>query len=136
MAVVFTVTRKPATTAVIDGVTQRAVTCIQADWTIDVGVTVNGTTGQYFSGKVVRCTTVPGAPIPTNLYGVAITEAAGAGADVITALGAGRSNVLVQTIAPVVSVVSPGFHILNQQLTFTITASALNSQGTVYLFIE
>ena len=101
-------------------------------WTsTDPGAIAGDTTTQYYDGKCVGLTTIPGtgADQPDDNYGVEITD--GDGHDVL--LGAGLLRDETNT-EHVVSASLSGASM--SQLTLSVTAAGAALQGTVILWIR
>ena len=118
---------------IFTNVVHDSVKLVKCEWTCDsVTGAVSGTTDEYFTGKILGLTTVPGTggAQPDDNYDVAANDTNSI--DVLMSGGANRDetnteHVLSTSLGAVVA----------SQLTVAITgAGANNNDGAVYIFIR
>ena len=110
----------------------QSVKLIKAEWTADDATgAVSGATDEFFTGKILGLTTVPGTggTQPDDNYGVAAND--NNSIDVLMSGGANRDetnteHVLSTSLGAVVA----------SQLTVAITNAGNSNTGAVYIFIR
>ena len=115
----------------ITEVKHGSVTEIKFAWTSAAGGTTSGTTVNYYNGKVIGLTTVPGtgASEPTELYDLTVTDRRSR--DVLENEGANKSNLTTEYVA------APNLGmVVESRLTINVSNAGNTNSGTAYVYIR